>query len=42
MNYGLYQMWKEKIFTKYKAFFLITNDTVIEDKEPWKNYIQFY
>ena len=31
MNYGLYQMWREKIFTKYKAF-LITNDTVIEDK----------
>ena len=25
MNYGLYQMWKEKIFTKYKSFFLITN-----------------
>ena len=23
---------ERKIFTKYKAFFLITNDTVIEDK----------
>jgi hypothetical protein len=36
MNYGLYRMWKEKIFTKYKAFFLITNDTVIKDRNTLK------
>ena len=33
MNYGLYNLWKENLFNKYKAFFLITNDTVIKDKK---------
>lgn len=27
MNYGLCQMWKEGLFGKYDAFFLLTNDT---------------
>jgi GT2 family glycosyltransferase len=33
MNYGLYNLWKENLFHKYDAFFLITNDTVIKDKK---------
>ena len=33
MNYGLYNLWKENLFNKYKAFFLITNDTVIKNKK---------
>jgi len=32
MNYGLYNLWKDDLFKRYKAFFLITNDTVINDK----------
>ena len=27
MNYGLSQLWKEKKFDQYEAFFLLTNDT---------------
>jgi hypothetical protein len=27
MNYGLSQLWKEKKFENYEAFFLLTNDT---------------
>lgn len=27
MNYGLSQMWKDNVFNKYDAFFLLTNDT---------------
>ncbi len=30
MNYGLSQLWKEKKFEKYDAFFLLTNDTELE------------
>ena len=32
MNYGLYKLWKEKIFFKYKAFLLLTNDTQVKNK----------
>lgn len=37
MNYGLFNLWKENLFRKYKAFFLITNDTVIQSKDTLKN-----
>lgn len=30
MNFGLSQLWKEGKFKNYKAFFLITNDTELE------------
>ena len=33
MNYGLHSLWKENLFEKYKAFFLITNDTEISDNK---------
>lgn len=33
MNYGLSQLWAEGKFQKYKAFFLLTNDTELEPKE---------
>ncbi len=36
MNYGLYNLWKEKKFEKYSAFFLVTNDTVIKNKKTLK------
>jgi len=31
MNYGLSQLWKEKKFDNYDAFFLLTNDTELQD-----------
>jgi len=30
MNYGLSQLWKEKKFHQYDAFFLLTNDTELQ------------
>jgi len=33
MNFGLSQLWKEKKFNNYEAFFLITNDTELENKK---------
>ena len=36
MNYGLYNLWKDNLFNKYKAFFLVTNDTIIENKNTLK------
>jgi len=33
MNYGLSQLWKENLFYKYDAFFLLTNDTEFTDGE---------
>jgi GT2 family glycosyltransferase len=30
MNYGLSQIWKEKLFNQYEAFFLLTNDTELQ------------
>lgn len=32
MNYGLSQLWKEDKFSKYDAFFLLTNDTELRDR----------
>jgi hypothetical protein len=32
MNYGLSQLWKEKKFDQYDAFFLLTNDTELQDR----------
>ena len=32
MNYGLSMLFKEKKFSKYDAFFLLTNDTELEYK----------
>jgi hypothetical protein len=31
MNYGLSQLWKEKKFDAYDAFFLLTNDTLLPE-----------
>lgn len=31
MNYGLSQLWKEKKFDEYDAFFLLTNDTLLTE-----------
>jgi len=31
MNYGLSQLWKEGKFNQYDAFFLLTNDTELQD-----------
>lgn len=31
MNYGLSQLWKEGRFDHYEAFFLLTNDTELQD-----------
>jgi len=36
MNFGLYNLFKEKKFDKYDYYFLITNDTVVE-KKPFIN-----
>lgn len=33
MNYGLSELWKEGLFDKYEAFFLLTNDTELP-REP--------
>ena len=32
MNYGLSQLWKEGRFKQYEAFFLLTNDTELQDR----------
>lgn len=32
MNYGLSQLWKEGKFNQYDAFFLLTNDTELQDR----------
>jgi len=32
MNYGLSQLWKEKKFQQYDAFFLLTNDTELQTR----------
>lgn len=32
MNFGLSQLWKEGRFQQYDAFFLLTNDTELEEK----------
>lgn len=32
MNYGLSQLWKEAKFARYDAFFLLTNDTELQNK----------
>lgn len=32
MNYGLSQLWKNKQFDAYDAFFLLTNDTELQEK----------
>lgn len=32
MNYGLSQLWKEKKLQDYEAFFLLTNDTELQDR----------
>lgn len=32
MNFGLSQLWKEGRFRQYDAFFLLTNDTELEEK----------
>ncbi len=32
MNYGLGQLWKEGKFNQYEAFFLLTNDTELQDR----------
>lgn len=32
MNYGLSQLWKEGKFRQYEAFFLLTNDTELQDR----------
>lgn len=36
MNYALSQLWKEKTFFEYEAFFLLTNDTEFSKKETIK------
>ncbi len=36
MNYGLSQLWKEKKFDSYDAFFLLTNDTLLPDEPTVK------
>ena len=33
MNYGLSQLWKERKFEKYDAFFLLTNDTELQPEK---------
>lgn len=33
MNYGLSQIWKEKEFDQYEAFFLLTNDTELQQSK---------
>src|SRR3990172_6007584 len=32
MNYGLSQLWKEEKFNNYEAFFLLTNDTELQNR----------
>ncbi len=32
MNYGMSQLWKEGKFNQYEAFFLLTNDTELQDR----------
>lgn len=32
MNYGLSQLWKEGRFNRYEAFFLLTNDTELQER----------
>ena len=39
MNYGLSMLFKEKKFSKYDAFFLLTNDTELYKKETIKPLI---
>jgi len=36
MNYGLSQLWKEKKFDQYESFFLLTNDTELQDGSTLK------
>lgn len=40
MNYGLSQLWLEKKFDQYDAFFLLTNDTELQKKTTLKSLIE--
>ena len=33
MNYGLSQLWKDGKFNQYEAYFLLTNDTELQDRQ---------
>jgi hypothetical protein len=40
MNYGLSQLWKENKFKRYDAFFLLTNDTELQQKKTIEPLIE--
>tara|TARA_B100000579_G_C22784494_1_gene831141 strand:- start:309 stop:1136 length:828 start_codon:yes stop_codon:yes gene_type:complete len=42
MNYGLSMLFKENKFLKYDAFFLLTNDTELEDKSTIEVLIEIF
>ena len=39
MNFALSQLWQEKKYNNYEAFFLITNDTELEKKNSIKKLL---
>ena len=42
MNYGLSQLWKENKFEDYDAFFLLTNDTELENQPSIKKLLKVF
>lgn len=42
MNYGLSQLWKDGKFKNYDAFFLLTNDTELQDKQTVKPLMDIF
>jgi hypothetical protein len=40
MNYGLSQLWKDNKFKNYDAFFLLTNDTELDEQPTIKPLLQ--
>lgn len=42
MNYGLLKLWQNGDFKKYDGFFLLTNDTKLEDIENIKSLIKIF
>ena len=42
MNYGLSMLYKENKFYNYDAFFLLTNDTELEEKKTIKTLVEIF
>ena len=42
MNFGLSNLYKENKFNQYESFFLLTNDTILENKSTIKDLLEIF